>query len=76
MSFALGMCFSPSSPKFPLLLTKRGFICCTAFQERILWLVRLFSTMEVNANSLERVQECRLRFFGLRLFLTVPVLGI
>ncbi|GAA5950453.1 hypothetical protein JCM3765_004553 [Sporobolomyces pararoseus] len=36
-----------------------GFIMsfALAFQERILWLVRLFSTMEVNANSLERVEE-------------------
>ncbi|GAA6015204.1 hypothetical protein JCM11491_000503 [Sporobolomyces phaffii] len=36
-----------------------GFIMsfALAFQDRILWLVRLFSSMEVNANSLERVQE-------------------
>ncbi|GAA5908059.1 uncharacterized protein JCM6883_004104 [Sporobolomyces salmoneus] len=36
-----------------------GFIMsfALAFQDRILWVVRLFSTMEVNANSLERVQE-------------------
>ncbi|GAA5922614.1 uncharacterized protein JCM15063_003362 [Sporobolomyces koalae] len=36
-----------------------GFIMsfALAFQDRILWLVRLFSSMEVNANSIERVQE-------------------
>ncbi|GAA6061216.1 hypothetical protein JCM10212_001537 [Sporobolomyces blumeae] len=36
-----------------------GFIMtfAIAFQDRILWVVRLWSTMEVNANSLERVKE-------------------
>lgn len=41
-----------------------GFILsfAIAFNERILWVVRLWSVVEINFNSVERIRECAFSF--------------
>lgn len=38
-----------------------GFVMsfAIAFNERILWVVRLWAVVEINFNSVERVRECQ-----------------